>query len=64
MQKFLCSIIIPKDSELKYIGEYAFYHTSIGRIFIPKEVIVIENSTFSKCDRFHLIEFSENSNYK
>ncbi|KAK8839009.1 hypothetical protein M9Y10_032473 [Tritrichomonas musculus] len=42
-------ILIPNDSELQTIGDYAFQFSSIERLTIPPTVIEISEEAFSNC---------------
>lgn len=44
---------------LKYIGSYAFEHTEISCIDLPKGVRTIESGTFTSCDRLKRVYFGE-----
>ena len=55
--KYITSVIIPEDSKLVRIGEYAFYGTSISSVYIPKTVSSIGVGAFQNCPKLVLVSF-------
>ena len=57
--KSLKKFIIPSNSKLQYIGEYAFFDTPITSLFIPKCVRFFND--FHSVDKLKIIEIEDNS---
>ena len=51
-----------ENSELLFIGKYAFCHTSIEVITIPKSVTEIEKYAFCSCNELKKVSLEEGSN--
>ena len=60
--KYITSVIIPEDSKLVHIGEYAFYGTSISSVYIPKTVSSIGVGAFQNCPKLFLVSFPVEQN--
>ena len=62
--QMLQKVEIPGNSQLVSLGAFAFAFTSFSSIFIPQNVVTIENNCFymMKCNK--IIEIDENSKLK
>ena len=58
------SVTFENGSELKKIGEEAFYETNINKITIPKSVNLIEDRCFKKCNKLESVAFELGSELK
>ncbi|KAK8871282.1 hypothetical protein M9Y10_006999 [Tritrichomonas musculus] len=58
------SIQFPTDSELRSIGEKAFYNSSLESICIPSHVTHVGESCFACCKNLKSVKFAQNSEIK
>ena len=58
---FLRVIDFQKNSQLTFIGDYAFLETLIFKTSIPSKVKYIGNSAFSNCNNLCFVDFSYDS---
>lgn len=62
--RFLKEFEFEEDSELHFIDEESFFCSSIEKIFIPKKIQKICNSTFCECNKLKKIAFSKDIQLK
>ena len=62
--KLLKTIEFENDSNLKKIGDYAFFMTIIESLWLPPHVTEITKNTFYNCDKLSFIEIRDNSELK
>ena len=60
----LAEIVIPQDSQLSYIGSYAFSSCEISEFTAPSSLMVISVGAYESCDKLELIDISRATQLK